>query len=130
MFSGFASEWLLYRALVDLATFGLTDDLRLAGLLLLGWVGFVGALALASSARAFGISFLGEARGGQARKASEAGIPMVGACVFLALLSIVFGFAGPQVWRAMHVLGFVRLRARMPSSGSIPMAAALIGCTR
>ena len=126
MFSGFASEWLLYRALVDLATSGLTDDLRLAGLLLLGWVGFVGALALASSARAFGISFLGEARGGQARKAVECSRPMVVASVFLALLCIVLGFAGPLLWRAMHVLGFVRLQ-EMPALPLIPMTGALIG---
>jgi hydrogenase-4 component B len=126
LFSGFASEWLLYRALVEMATIGVTDELRLAGLLLLGWVGFVGALALASSARAFGISFLGEPRGGQARKASEATAAMVGACAFLAILCVVLGLAGPQMWRAMHRLGFVSLH-EMPALPLVPMAIGLIG---
>jgi hydrogenase-4 component B len=126
LFSGFASEWLLYRALVEMATVGLTDDLRLAGLLLLGWVGFVGAVALASSARAFGISFLGEARGGQARKAVEGTNAMVGATVFLATLCVIFGFVGPQMWRGMHSLGLVRM-AEMPALPMIPMAMALAG---
>jgi hydrogenase-4 component B len=105
--SGFASEWLLYKGLFQMGASAASGELRLAGLLLLGWVGLVGALALACFTKAFGISFLGRARSGEADHAKEGTTGMVVACVFLAALCIGLGIGAPWVWGAMGGLGLV-----------------------
>ena len=108
--SGFASEWLLYKGLFQMGASATSGELRLTGLLLLGWVGLVGALALACFTKAFGISFLGRARSGEANHAKEGTPGMVGACVFLAGLCAGLGIGAPWVWSAMGRLGFVTER--------------------
>ncbi len=108
--SGFASEWLLYKGLFQMGASATSGELRLTGLLLLGWVGLVGALALACFTKAFGVAFLGRARSGEANHAKEGTPGMVGACVFLASLSAGLGIGAPWVWSAMGRLGFVTER--------------------
>jgi len=105
--NGFASEWLLYSGLFQMGATGPSGELRLAGLLLLGWVGLVGALALACFAKAFGIVFLGQPRSREAAHAKEGSSGMVGACVFLSVACAALGLGAPWVWRAMFELGFV-----------------------
>src|SRR5438128_2471568 len=57
--NGFASEWLLYQGFVRMAGGGPSPGTRLVGLLLVGWLALVGALALACFVKAVGIVFLG-----------------------------------------------------------------------
>jgi hydrogenase-4 component B len=97
--NGFASEWLLYRGLLGLATSAPFMGTRLAGLLLLGWLALVGALALACFAKAFGVVFLGRPRSRAAEQAREATRGMVGAQLLLALACASLGLAAPAVLR-------------------------------
>jgi hydrogenase-4 component B len=105
--SGFASEWLLYKGLFQMASTGATGELRLTGLLLLGWVALVGALALACFTKAFGVTFLGRPRTADAAHAKEGTEGMVVACVALATLSVCLGLLAPWVWTWMGNLGLV-----------------------
>lgn len=105
--SGFASEWPLYKSLFGLGATAPSGELRLTGLLLLGWVGMVGALALVCFVKAFGISFLGNPRTNEARNAHEGTPGMVAACVYLSSLCIVLGLTAPWVWRGMARMSLV-----------------------
>ena len=95
--NGFASEWLLYQGFFGLASTGPSVALRLGGLLLMGWLGLVGALAIACFAKAVGIVFLGLPRSAEAEQAREASPCMVGAQVMLAALCLVLGLAVPAL---------------------------------
>jgi hydrogenase-4 component B len=106
-FSGFSSEWMLYSGLFQMGATAPSGELRLTGLLLLGWIALVGALALAGFTKAFGISFLGRARSGEANHAKEGTPGMVAACVFLAALCLGLGLGTPWVWNALRELGLV-----------------------
>ena len=89
--NGFVSEWLTYQSLV--AGFSTTTSLArllfpLSGALL----ALTGALAAACFVKAFGISFLGQARSEHAKSAHDASATMkigmgllAGVCVFLGL---------------------------------------------
>jgi hydrogenase-4 component B len=98
-FNGFASEWLLYKAFLDLAASGSGAELRLAGLLLMGWLGLVGALAVACFVKAVGVVFLGVPRSSRAREAKEAGKAMIWGQVGLGLACLGFGLSAPLVLR-------------------------------
>ncbi|MEI6501954.1 MAG: hydrogenase, partial [Armatimonadota bacterium] len=95
--NGFASEWLLYHAFFGLASIGPSVPLRLGGLLLMGWLGLVGALALACFVKAVGIVFLGAPRSPQAEQAHEVGPAMIGAQVMLAVLCLAIGLSIPAL---------------------------------
>jgi hydrogenase-4 component B len=94
--NGFVSEWLTYQSLLQ--GFGTTDSLvrlmfPIGGALL----ALTGALAAACFVKAFGITFLAQARSDAAAKAHEASFTMlagqgvlVAACVFLGLFPTVF----------------------------------------
>ena len=96
-FNGFASEWLLYQGFFSLALHGPEPLLRLAALLLMGWLALVGALAIACFAKAVGVVFLGLPRGNAAGRAREAGAGMVAAQVLLAALCAVCGVGAAAV---------------------------------
>lgn len=121
--NGFASEWLLYSGLFQMGANGPSGELRLAGLLLLGWGGLVGALALACFAKAFGIAFLGQPRSREAAHAKEGTSGMVSACVFLSIVCAALGLGAPQVWSAMRHLGFVAT----PQGWTLPIVPLTLG---
>jgi formate hydrogenlyase subunit 3/multisubunit Na+/H+ antiporter MnhD subunit len=90
--NGFASEWLLYRGLIDLAL-GSTATAGVVGYLAVALLALVGGLAAACFVRLLGIAFLGEPRSPAAAAAREGGPLLWGpalvlgaACVALALL--------------------------------------------
>jgi hydrogenase-4 component B len=89
--NGFASEWLLYQGFFGLAQHGDSVGVRAGGLLLIGWLGLVGGLALACFAKAVGVVFLGRPRTRQARRAVEGTRGMVGAQLALALACALLG---------------------------------------
>jgi hydrogenase-4 component B len=89
--NGFASEWLLYRAFFELARSAESVGLRAGGLLLMGWLALVGALALACFVKAAGVVFLGRPRSREAARAREASRTMVTAQVGLAVACAALG---------------------------------------
>lgn len=105
--NGFASEWLLYNGAFQMGANAPSKELRLTGLLLLGWVALVGGLALVCFLKAYGIVFLGRPRSGEAGKAKEGTPGMVAACIFLAALCICLGMGAPLVWTSMGRLHLV-----------------------
>jgi hydrogenase-4 component B len=100
--NGFASEWLLYQGFFGLASAGPSVALRLGGLLLMGWLGLVGALAIACFVKAVGIVFLGQPRSAEAERAREVSPGMVAAQVILGLLCLGLGLSVPAL---LHPLG-------------------------
>jgi len=95
--NGFASEWLLFKGFLGLATTGVTTAGRLFGILLIGWLGLVGALAVACFVKAVGVVFLGVPRSSRAEHAKEASRPMVLAQIGLAAACVLLGLAAPGV---------------------------------
>jgi hydrogenase-4 component B len=114
--NGFASEWLLYQSFVGLAQGAPSAGTRLVGLLLVGWLALVGALALACFAKAVGIVFLGRARSRPAERAREGTRSMVTAQLLLALACTGLGLAAPAV---LSALGWL---AGPAEGGAAPLA--------
>ncbi len=112
--NGFASEWLLYQGFFNIARSGPTTGARFGGLLLMGWLALVGALAIACFVKAVGIVFLGVPRSPQAEKAHEAGPGMVGAQVLLAVLCAVLGVGATSV-----LIPLGKITALIGDSGSL-----------
>lgn len=103
--NGFASEWLLYQGFFGLASAGPSVALRLGGLLLMGWLGLVGALAIACFVKAVGIVFLGVPRSEEAEQAHEVSPGMIAAQVLLAVLCLALGLSVPALLRPLGVIG-------------------------
>jgi hydrogenase-4 component B len=93
--NGFASEWLLYQGFFKLALNAPTLGARLSGLLLMGILALIGALAIACFVKAVSVVFLGVPRSSQAQRAKEGNRSMSIAQVFLAMLCIGLGLAVP-----------------------------------
>jgi NADH:ubiquinone oxidoreductase subunit 5 (subunit L)/multisubunit Na+/H+ antiporter MnhA subunit len=88
--NGFASEWLLYRGLLDLAV-GPAPTAAVVACLAAALLALVGGLAAACFVRLVGIAFLGEPRSDAAQRAHEGGwllrapsVLLGAACVGLA----------------------------------------------
>lgn len=110
--NGFASEWILYQGFFGIAQHGASVGLRLCGLLLMGWLALIGALAIACFVKAFGVVFLGNPRSQEAERAREADKGMVAAQAVLAVLCAVLGIAAPWVLRS---LGGITAQTGSPS---------------
>lgn len=95
--NGFASEWLLYRGFFELAQSGAGVGGRLCGLLLMGWLALIGALALACFVKAVGVVFLGLPRSSSAERSREGTRGMVVAQVLLAVICVGLGVAASVV---------------------------------
>ena len=95
--NGFASEWLLYQGFFGLASAGPSVAVRLGALLLMGWLGLVGALAIACFVKAVGVVFLGSPRSSAAEDATEAGPGMLVAQGILAALCVGLGIGVPAL---------------------------------
>ena len=88
--NGFVSEWLTYQALLQ--GFGTTPSLiRLMFPLAGAMLALTGALAAACFVKAFGITFLAQARSEPARQARETGPAMLLGQGFLSALCILLG---------------------------------------
>ncbi|MHB1189837.1 MAG: proton-conducting transporter transmembrane domain-containing protein [Armatimonadota bacterium] len=106
--NGFASEWLLYQGFFALAQHGPIGG-RLCGLLLMGWLALIGALALACFVKAVGVVFIGQPRSEQAGKAREGTRGMVIGQVILAVACLGLGVATSAVFLPLaSVISFVR----------------------
>ena len=109
--NGFASEWLLYRGFFGLAQYGAGVGGRLCGLLLMGWLALIGALAVACFVKAAGVVFLGLPRSEQAARAREGTRGMVVAQVLLAVVCAGLGIAASAVLLPLgSVVAFAQAR--------------------
>jgi hydrogenase-4 component B len=112
--NGFASEWLLYQSLVHMAHAAAIPLLTFSCLLLVGWIGLVGVLALACFTKAIGVVFQGRPRSSATERAHDVDFGMrlaqallAGGCVLLGLfapvvLSVLQAIAGPVGEAAVH----------------------------
>ncbi len=96
--NGFASEWLTFQA--ALQSWSLQDGiLRSLIPITAAMLALTGALAAACFVRAYGIAFLGLARGRSARRARETGFGMRAALALLATLCVLIGLSPTTVVR-------------------------------
>jgi hydrogenase-4 component B len=89
--NGFASKWLLYQSFFQLSFHADSIVDRGMALTVVGVMSVVGALSLATFAKAVGIGFLGRPRSESAANAVEATQGMVFAQMFLAVMCILLG---------------------------------------
>ncbi|MHB9035151.1 MAG: proton-conducting transporter transmembrane domain-containing protein [Armatimonadota bacterium] len=107
--NGFVSEWLLYKGFFGLAQHGAGVGGRLCGLLLMGWLAMIGAMAVACFVKAVGVVFLGLTRSEQADHAREGTRGMVVAQVLLAVICAGLGIAASFVLLPLgSVVAFVQ----------------------
>ncbi|MBE0602242.1 MAG: hypothetical protein IH611_01255 [Deltaproteobacteria bacterium] len=92
--NGFVSEFLVYLASYKSAS-AATTSLAVPGLLVIAGLALIGGLAAACFSKAFGIIFLGEPRGDEARAAHECGPLMRTSMIILAAACVLGGLAGP-----------------------------------
>ena len=100
--NGFASEWMLYQASLRVAGSAISPLLRFGGLIMVGWIALVGALALACFTKAVGVVFEGRPRSQSAEYAREAPAGMLIAQGLLAAACVILGLAAPLVLRALQ----------------------------
>lgn len=108
--NGFAGEWMLYNSFIGLARNGADVGARLCGVLLMGWLALIGALALACFVKAVGVVFLGIPRSSQAEHAREGSPGMIIALALLGLACTGLGIGASAMMRplgdvASYVLG-------------------------
>ncbi|HEY3418107.1 MAG TPA: proton-conducting transporter membrane subunit, partial [Armatimonadota bacterium] len=121
--NGFASEWILYRGFFDIALHGPAMGMRMGGLLLMGWLALVGALAIACFVKAVGIVFLGQPRSSRAEHAQEAGKGIIVAQVLLATLCAVLGLAAPLLLKPLVLISALPEGAALLSQAwTVPVA--------
>lgn len=100
--NGFASEWLIYSGLFTIAKEAPTVAIRFGGILMIGWLAMVGAMALACFVKAVSVVFLGNPRSKQAQDAKEGTKGMVGGQFFLAFFCILAGLGVPGILGKMN----------------------------
>jgi hydrogenase-4 component B len=110
--NGFVSEWLIFQGLFQ----GFRIPSHLVGILIVAAgasLALTGGLAISAFARAFGIPYLGMARGEGAATASERGQPLAGPAL-LATAAVALGIGAPVVLgvldRVVRVTTGVQLR--------------------
>jgi formate hydrogenlyase subunit 3/multisubunit Na+/H+ antiporter MnhD subunit len=113
-FNGFASEWLLFQAIVespDLPQWGLKVAVPAVG----GVMALTAALAAACFVRAFGIAFLGRARSAEAAAAGEVDRASILAMGMLAALCLLLGLLPGLVIDLTAPIAQQVLAARLPT---------------
>jgi formate hydrogenlyase subunit 3/multisubunit Na+/H+ antiporter MnhD subunit len=122
--AGFASEWLVYRGLIDggIAETGSAGQI-LSMLFALAALAAVGVLATLCFVRIVGVALLGHPRGESAAHAHEPGVGLLAPMAVLAAGIVAMPFVAP---RLMALLGpVVRQVAGVPIS-TVPAADALV----
>lgn len=126
--NGFASEWLLYQASLKVAIGVGIPLLRFCGLLMVGWISLVGALAAACFIRLLGVAFLGRARSSHAETAVEVGRGMLTAEVLLASGCIGMGLLVPQMLTQIQciVVGIAPSEQSVSAAWTLPVGTIVI----
>ncbi len=95
--NGFASKWLVYKALLASAYESLSLVNRGIFLALICMLAVVGGLGLAAFCKAYGVAFLGNPRSKEAEHAHRASRGMKSAQFMLAVISVLLGLFAGQV---------------------------------
>lgn len=122
--NGFASKWSIYQALLHCA-FGLPDLFsRAICVALIGVLGGIGALAVASFVKALGVTFLGKPRSAQASVAHEVPPSMQLPQIALAAACILSGIFAPFLVTLLNPISISAGFGRAPDTvfQSIPLA--------
>ncbi len=98
--NGFVSELLIYVSAFHGAT-TLQHTAAVPALAVIAGLAFIGGLAAACFAKAFGVVFLGEPRSDHAARAHEVGVAMRLSLLFLAVSCVVIGLGAPWVVKAL-----------------------------
>jgi hydrogenase-4 component B len=98
-FNGFASEWMLLRALIGAGGGTGGDAVRLTALIAVGALALTGGLAVACFVRMFGIAFLGLARTPEASAVREPAPIMAAVIALLAIGCLATGVAAAWIDR-------------------------------
>jgi hydrogenase-4 component B len=96
-FNGFANKWLIYQGLFQYSFNSPQVVDRAIALLVVGILGFVGALSVACYTKAAGICFLGRPRSDALARASETSQDMVASQFLLAGSCMFAGLFAPQI---------------------------------
>ncbi len=124
-FNGFVSEWLLFQAV--LAGPVLPEPvLRFMSPAVGAMLALAAALAAATFVRAFGITFLGRARSGQAAVAHETNRPQLIAMALLALLCLYGGLFGDITVSLLQPLLQRLAGSELPGTGTGPTYLSLV----
>ena len=127
-FNGFVSEWLLFQAV--LAGPVLPEPvLRFMSPAVGAMLALAAALAAATFVRAFGITFLGRPRSGQAAVAHETTRPQLMAMAILALLCLYGGLFGDITVSMLQPLLQRLAGAPLPGTGTGPTYFSLVAFT-
>jgi hydrogenase-4 component B len=94
--NGFVSEWFTYQGLIT-AAMGGGAVIKLVCAFGAVMLAITGALAVTCFVKAYGVTFLGDARSERARAAREVPAPMRTAMVLLAVICIALGICAPVV---------------------------------
>ena len=108
--NGFGSKWMLYQAFFQLAFQADSVIDRAVALALVGVLSVVGALSLATFAKAVGIGFLGRPRSDAATRARESTRGMVLAQIILATACILLGMWVPLALHQLSPICFAGLQ--------------------
>lgn len=100
--NGFASEWLLYQSILNIANHSISGLITFVALILIGWIALIGTLALACFTKAIGTAFLGHPRSSLTEHTSEAPAGLLVSQGFLAILCFALGLLAPHVLRFLH----------------------------
>jgi len=95
-FNGFVSEWLTLQAFI-LGAFDVIGGNKLFLGLCGAMLALTSGLAAACFVKAFGVTFLGQARSYHAHNAKEVSLSMKIGMSFLALLTVIFGLAAALI---------------------------------
>ena len=120
--SGFAGKFLLILALFkDSASLGLESQLALFGTFIA--LIFMGGLAAATFAKAYGIGFLGEPRSEAARNVMEPGRLNQACLLMLALCCLCFALGAPWIFGLMSTAALSLFPAGMEQGDGMQAAA-------
>jgi NADH:ubiquinone oxidoreductase subunit 5 (subunit L)/multisubunit Na+/H+ antiporter MnhA subunit len=123
--NGFASEWLLYRSLIDLAL-AAPAAAGVAAYLATALLALVGGLAAACFVRLLGVAFLGEPRSPAASAAREGGALLWGPAVLLAAACVALALLPGQVIRLAEPVAGQIFGPGLASAAAIRQTAAAL----
>jgi hydrogenase-4 component B len=120
LFSGFISEWVIFRSFLGGSTLANTNA-QIILPLMVGVLALIGGLAAACFVKAFGVAFLGRPRSLEAEHASETPLAMRAGMILLAATCVVIG-----IWPGTFLRPIVSLAQGLAGATEAPPETLLI----
>lgn len=117
--NGFASKWLIYQGLFQVACHDRNKIVIALALTCIGVLALVGGLALASFTKAFSVSFLGRSRSRAAQKAQDCSALMNMCQITLAVLCFMSGLLSGIISNSLRSVYVLDQATTIPS---LPLA--------